>query len=201
MRCTAFRFFRRVSWNREKEPWLKKRWVKVRQSLNRSEDKGCQPGDGIVNLPGDDGGPREEEDPDAVPAFSVRCNDFVLVRDPVLVPAIDSSGVVNAKDVDALDFEAGGLDLVDDPAKRAGSVGSREDVFVHEETPDEIFVLPCLTDTGDLEDEDTLVVEEVVDLLQESTIATDTDMLNKRNISILVTNPFIKNSKDRRVDE
>jgi hypothetical protein len=43
--------------------------------------------------------------------------------------------------------------------------------------PDEIFVLPVRTNTGDLEDEDTIVFEQVVNILEESVVATDTDML------------------------
>lgn len=86
-------------------------------------------------VPGDDCRIREEEDPDTVPALAVRGDDFVLVRDPVLVPAEDGRGVVHAEDVDAFDFEAGFFALVDDPGERAGGVGAGEDVFVHEEAP------------------------------------------------------------------
>lgn len=42
---------------------------------------------------------------------------------------------MHAEDVDLLDLEAGGLDLVDDPPERAGCVGAGEDVFVHEQAP------------------------------------------------------------------
>ena len=85
--------------------------------------------------PRDDSRVREEEDPDAVPALAVRRDDLVLVRHPVLVPAVDRRGVVHAEDVDALHLEAGGLDLVDDPAEGAGGVGAGEDVLVHEQAP------------------------------------------------------------------
>ena len=43
--------------------------------------------------------------------------------------------------------------------------------------PDEVFVLPALTDTCDLEEEDTVVVQKVVDLPEEGTVATNTNVL------------------------
>ena len=44
--------------------------------------------------------------------------------------------------------------------------------------PDEILVLPLGTDTGDLEDQSTIIFQEIVDLAEELTIAADTDMLS-----------------------
>lgn len=71
---------------------------------------------------------------DDVP-LAVLLDDLVLVGDPVLVPAIDRGRVVHTEDVDLLDLEAGSFDLVDDPPERAGRVGARENVFVHEQAP------------------------------------------------------------------
>ena len=88
---------------------------------------------------------------------------------------------MDTEDVDVLHLEAGLLDLVDDPPERAGGVGAGEDVLVHEESPDEVFVLPVLSDAGDLQDEGALVVEEVVDLLEEGAVAPDTNVLRKNN--------------------
>ena len=85
-----------------------------------------------MNEPRDDGRVCEEEDPDSVPALTVCGDDFVLVGDPVLVPAVDRGGVVHTEDVDGLDLEAGRFDLVDDPPKGAGRIGTGEDVLVHE---------------------------------------------------------------------
>ncbi len=130
------------------------------------------------HVPRSDGGRREEVEPDAVPAVTVLLHDLVLVADPVLVPAPEGGRVVDAEDVDVLDLEAGGLELIDDPAERAGGVGAGEDVLVHEETPDEVLVLPGGTETGDLEDEDAVVVEEVVDLTEVRAVAADADVLS-----------------------
>ena len=43
--------------------------------------------------------------------------------------------------------------------------------------PDEILVLPGRTDTGNLEDENAVIVEKVVNLAHESAIAADTNVL------------------------
>ena len=61
--------------------------------------------EGCTSLSGSDGGPGEEEDPDAVPAITIGLNDLVLVRYPVLVPAPDGGRVVNAENVNILDLE------------------------------------------------------------------------------------------------
>lgn len=42
---------------------------------------------------------------------------------------------MDTEDVDVLDFEASALELSDNPTEGAGSIRTREDVFVHEETP------------------------------------------------------------------
>ena len=89
----------------------------------------------MQNAPRDDGRPREEEHPEAVPAVPIRLDDFVLVADPVLVPAPDRRAVMHAEHVDVLHLEPGRLDLVYDPTERARRVSTREDVFAHEETP------------------------------------------------------------------
>ena len=54
---------------------------------------------------------RQEKYPDPIPSFTVRFDHVVLVIDPVLVPAIDSGRVVNAEDVNILDFEASAFEL------------------------------------------------------------------------------------------
>lgn len=73
--------------------------------------------------------------------------------------------------------------LTNDPPERATSVRSREDIFVHEQAPDQVFELPDATDTSDLEKEDTIVVEQVVDLTKEGSITTNTNVL-ERNIRL-----------------
>jgi hypothetical protein len=86
-----------------------------------------------------------------------------------------------------------GTHLADDPSEGKGGVGSREDVLVHathqlrrrmlhhachsQETPVEILVLPTSPDTGNLEDHDTIIGKEIVDVLEESRVSPDTDVL------------------------
>lgn len=84
---------------------------------------------------------------------------------------------MNANGVNVLDLETSSLELVDNPAKRSGSVSTGEDVLVHEKTPGEVLVLPSLSETSILKEEGTIVVEHVVDLVQEGGEVTDTDVL------------------------
>ena len=130
------------------------------------------------HVPRSDGGRGEEVEPYTVPAVAVSLDDLVLVADPVLVPAPEGSRVVHAEDIDVLDFEAGRLNLVDDPTKGARGVRTGEDILVHEEAPDEVFVLPRRTDAGDLEDKETIVLEQVVHLAKEGAVAANADVLS-----------------------
>ena len=113
----------------------------------------------------------------AEPSLAILGLDLIAVGHPVAVPPPQSSRVVHTDGIDALDLKAGSLELINKPAKRGGGVGTGEDVFVHEDAPDEIFVLPGATETGDLEEEDTIVIEHVIDLLQETVEVADTDVL------------------------
>lgn len=132
---------------------------------------------GRRSLAGDNGRVGKEVGPDPVPPGAVLCGNDVLVRQPVLVPPVNSRAVVNAKNVDRLDLESGTLKLVDDPAEIEGRVGSGEDVLVHEDTPDEVLELPLLAETCDLEDEKTVIGKKLVQLVEESAVAADTNVL------------------------
>lgn len=79
--------------------------------------------------------------------------------------------------VNGLDLEAGTLQAVNDEAKRSRGISTGEDILVHEKTPDEILILPRLAETSDLQEEDTVVIEHVVDLGQEGGEVADTDVL------------------------
>lgn len=113
----------------------------------------------------------------AEPSFAVLGLNLVLVAHPVPVPAPEGGRVVDTDGVNSLDLEAGTLKAVNDEAKRSRGIGTGEDVLVHEQTPDEVLVLPRLAETSDLQEEDTIVIEHVVDLGQESREVTDTDVL------------------------
>jgi len=51
---------------------------------------------------------------------------------------------------------------------KGGGEKVRPNSLVHEQSPNEILELPHRSNTSDLEDEKTIVVEEVVNLLEES---------------------------------
>jgi hypothetical protein len=133
-----------------------------------------------------DRGVGKEVLPDTEPAGAVLGVDLVLVAQPVAVPPPESGGVVNTDSISHLDLEAGTLEGVDDEAEGSRSVSTGEDVFVHEQTPGEVLELPCLAETGDLQEEDTVVLEHVVDLAEEGTQVTDTDVLGHLEAGDLV---------------
>jgi hypothetical protein len=54
--------------------------------------------------------------------------------------------------------------LSDNPVQSTACISARENVFVHKEAPDEILVLPYRADTSDLKEENTVIIEEVVNL-------------------------------------
>lgn len=139
-------------------------------------DEGKLPA-GSTTLAGGDGGSSKEVLPDAEPALSVLGLNLVLVTHPVSVPAPEGGRVVDTDGVNTLDLETSALKTVDDEAKRGRSVSTGEDVLVHEETPDEVLVLPGLAETSDLEEEDTIILKHVVNLGQEGREVADTDVL------------------------
>lgn len=114
----------------------------------------------------------------AEPSLAVLGLDLLTVAHPVTVPPPESGRVVNANGVNALDLKTGTLEFVDNEAKRSASVGTGEDVLVHEKTPDEILVLPRLAETSNLQEEDTIVIKHVVDLGQEAGEVAHTDVLS-----------------------
>jgi hypothetical protein len=94
---------------------------------------------------------------------------------------------MHPKDIDVFHLETGTLELCYDPAKGARGIGTREDIFVHEQAPDKVFVLPRRTNTSDLENEDAVIIEKVVDLAKEGTVAADTNMLENEQSVIVFT--------------
>lgn len=157
-------------------------------------DKGDLPA-GSTTLAGSNGGGSKEVLPDlddisiimmslmwkntyAEPSLAVLGLNLLTVAHPVTVPPPESSRVVNANGINALDLKSGTLEFVDNEAKRSASVGTGEDVLVHEKTPDEVLVLPRFAETSDLQEEDTIVIEHVVDLGQEAGEVAHTDVLS-----------------------
>jgi hypothetical protein len=122
----------------------------------------------------------------AEPALAVLGLHLVAVGHPVTVPPPEGGRVVNTDGVDVLDLESGRLQLVDEEAERGRCIGTREDVLVHEQAPNEILVLPRATQTRNLQEEDTIVVHHVINLLKESLKEADADVLSHLETSDLV---------------
>lgn len=118
-------------------------------------------------LAGDDGGIGEEVLPDTVPPDTILGLDLVLVGEPIAVPSPQSGRVVDADSIDALDLEAGAFKRVDNEAQGSRGIGAGEDIFVHEQTPLQILVLPEFAKAGDLQEECAVIVEHIVDLAEE----------------------------------
>jgi hypothetical protein len=126
----------------------------------------------------------------AEPSLAILGLNLVTVAHPVAVPLPESRRVMNTNGVNTLDLEAAALQLVNDPAKRSGSISTREDVFVHEQTPDKILVLPRLSQTSDLKEEDTVILKHVVNLGNESGEVTHTNVLSHLKTGDLVVAAF-----------
>lgn len=88
--------------------------------------------------------------------------------------------------VNHLYLETSTLEGVDDETERSRRVGTRENVLVHKETPGEVLELPSFAKSSNLQEEDTVIVEHVVDLAEESTQVTDTDVLSHLKTGDLV---------------
>lgn len=141
---------------------------------------------GSGSLARDDGRPGKEDLPGAEPLFAIGGSDRLLVRHPVQVPAVDSGRVMDSDGVDVLDLETSALELLDDPVQGHGGISTGEDVLGHEETPDEVLVLPSSTETGNLEVKETVIVEHILNLEQELVELADSDVLSHLETGDLV---------------
>ena len=104
-------------------------WVRIQILVQ------CQLEHRAGSVPRNDDCAREEVHPDLVPPLTVRGDHLVLVGNPVPVPPEEGRGIVDAKDIDVLDFEPGVLDLRHDPRERARSISCGEDPTVDIESP------------------------------------------------------------------
>ena len=126
----------------------------------------------------------------SVPSLAILGFNLVTITQPVAVPPPKSSRVVYTNSVNALNLKSGSLEPVDKEAERRGSIGTRENVFVHEKTPCEILVLPRLAKTGNLKEESTVIIQHVIYLPEEAPKVTDADMLGHFKASYLLVAAF-----------
>lgn len=142
------------------------------------------------------------------PALAVLGLDGVGVAEPVAVPSPQGGGVVHADGVDAkIEVSAipftqrnllgenfnSPLNLKASPLKRARvvpqgsrSVSATEDVFVQVDAPDEVLVLPSLTETRQLHVHGTVVLEHVVALAEKGSELLDANVLAHLKLRDLV---------------
>lgn len=125
-----------------------------------------------------DNGLGQEELPDTVPSHTVLVDNLVLVAQPVPVPSPDGGRVVDTDVVDGHNFKTSGFQARGDKGQGSRSVGTRENVLVHEKTPAQVFVLPALSQTRVLQEEQTVVFKQFVNLFQKRGETTDTDVFS-----------------------
>jgi len=120
--------------------------------------------------------------------------------------------MLTSDSIDALNFETSALKFINEPTKRGRSISTREDIFVHEKPPDKVLLkpmsvifehpkqenfyylkLPRLSQTSDLQEEDSIILEHVVDLTQEGSKVSDTNVFGHFQASNLI----IPSSGDR----
>lgn len=142
-----------------------------------------------------------------VPSGTVLGLDCLDVADPVAVPSPEGAGVVDADSVDTirrfnvsvwlvkgggrkgglpLDFEASSFKTLHVVPQRSRSVRATEDVLVQIQTPDEILVLPCLSQTRKLHVHASIIVKHIIALAEESSKLANTDVLAHFQLSDLV---------------
>lgn len=85
---------------------------------------------------------------------------------------------MDADCVNHLDFPASALKSIDVVIQRSRSVSAWEDILVHEETPNQILVLPALSQTSNLEVEDSIIIHHIIALLEEASKMSDTNVLS-----------------------
>ena len=87
-------------------------------------------------MAGNDNRPSKEEGPNAEPALAILGNYLFAVGEPVVIPVEDRGRIVDAKDVYIFHFQSrlprGGLQP---SPRRSTSIGTREDILVHEKNP------------------------------------------------------------------
>lgn len=70
------------------------------------------------------------------PSGAVFGLNLLTVCHPVSVPPPESSAVVDSNGIDALNLKTSSFKLIDEPTKRGRGIGTGEDIFVHEKTPE-----------------------------------------------------------------
>lgn len=128
-------------------------------------------------LAGHNGRRSQKELPNAVPTFAVLCLHLLTIGKPVSVPTPQGCGVVNANGIDILDLKSDSLQAVNNKTQRSRCISSRKDVFVHEEPPDQILILPRFAKARVLQDQDSVVVQKVVQKTQEAGKIPNADVL------------------------
>lgn len=93
---------------------------------------------------------------------------------------------MHANGVNGLNFKTSTFKPINDKAKRRTSIRTGENILVHEQAPDQILVLPRLAEPGNLQEENTVVVQHVADLGEEGGQVAHADVLGHLETGDLV---------------
>lgn len=69
----------------------------------------------LRNLPAGNDAPGQEKGPDSEPSLAILLQHLVLVGDPVLVPAVDCSRIMNTQNINILNLKSSRLELITSP--------------------------------------------------------------------------------------
>jgi hypothetical protein len=86
-------------------------------------------------LTGNHSAPSKEKFVKTIGKLSEFLFNFFLVFDYVVIPHFDGVSVMNTLVSYSLDFKATSFNLVHIPEKRTRSIGARENIFTHENSP------------------------------------------------------------------
>lgn len=139
-----------------------------------------------TRLSGSNSGRSQEVFPNLEPLNTILVHNLVLVAHPVSVPSPQSGRVRDTNVVTRDNLKASALQSRDNKSQRSRGIGTRENVLVHEQTPDQVLVLPGLSQTSILQEENTIVLQSLVNLSQESTKSSDTNVLSHLKTGDLV---------------
>lgn len=124
------------------------------------------------------------------PSVAILGNNLLLVAHPISVPSPEGCRVVDADGINALDLKPCTLEARDIESKRGRGISTREDILVHEKTPNEILILPRFSQSSKLENGHSVIIQHIIALSQKGGEVPHADVLSHLEASDLVISSF-----------
>ena len=99
----------------------------------------------------------------AVLAVELSTEDVLLVGHPVVIPLVQSVGVVSADVLHGVNLESGKLELANVPVEGSRGISPGEDVLGHEQSPGDILPVGTLAKASNLHEEQSIVGHQAAD--------------------------------------